>query len=130
MRQIDSLAILSSGKGNCKEVECPKFQQVKKGKSTSTTVRKIYISTVFYHYFLHSTMIFSHFSTSTLTFTFYISTTFLSSFLHSTSSKRAKSTIYSNPTPPFITGGRGGKLYPLKSITRYLNGLLVKTIVK
>ena len=100
MGQIDSLAFLSSGKENCKEVECPQFLQVKRGKSTSTSVKNIYISTVFYHYFLHSTMIFSHFSPSTMTLIFYISTTFLSSFLHSTSSKMAKSTIYSNPTPP------------------------------
>ena len=97
MGQIDSLAFLSSGKENCKEVECPQFLQVKRGKSTSTSVKKIYISTVFYHYFLHSTMIFSHFSPSTMTFTFYISTTFLSSFLHSTSSKKPKYTIYSSP---------------------------------
>ena len=84
MGQIDSLAFLSSGKGNCKEVECPQYLQVKRGKSTSTSVKKIYISTVFYHYFLHSTMIFSHFSPSRMTFTFYISTTFFSSFLNST----------------------------------------------
>ena len=96
MGQIDFLAFLSSGKGNCKEVECPQFLQVKGGKSTSTTVQKIYISTVFYHYFLHSTMIFSHFSPFTMTFTYFISTTFLPSFLHSTCSKRAKFTIYSN----------------------------------
>ena len=66
------------------------FYKSKGGKSTSTIVKKIYIST----------MLFPYFSPSTMTFTFYISTTFLASFLHSTSSKMAKSTIYSNPTLP------------------------------
>ena len=45
MGQIDSLAFLSSEKGNCKEVECPQFLQVKRGKSTSTTKYKILQST-------------------------------------------------------------------------------------
>ena len=110
MRQINSLAFSVFWKREIVRRLCAPtivllkliFYKSKGGKSTSTIVKKIYISTIFYHYFLHSTMLFPYFSPSTMTFTFYISTTFLAFFLHSTSSKMAKSTIYSNPTPPHV----------------------------